>query len=182
VKGMLAKAKKKVGWEKAFTLVFLCESSDDSHECSASEGIEVTLPGDTLIKLAPLLRAAAAVIKLAAAVGRLYNLPLPDGVPFKSFASDYSEQLETLVAAAGEGQEAVAKAKDGTKLSQRATAEGGALEKGLVYDLLKKAAKEPKKDSPIGGLTKHTTGEGGVRWLCAAHSKLAAAGEEEKTE
>jgi hypothetical protein len=163
LKAWVARGKQKVGWSKHFTLVFLCEASSGEC-CSASEGIPVSLPGATLVKLAPLLKAAAAVLKVAATVGRVYGLPLPAGVPFAAFASSYSEELEAGVAAAVQGEAAA------TQAAQKAAGHGseGALESNAVRELLPpddlRGALERGR---CGGLTKVTTGDLGVLWLCA---------------
>jgi hypothetical protein len=179
--GVLGKLKRKVGWERAFTLAFLCEAPHDGHNCSPSEGVAVTLPGPALVKLAPLLRVAAAVLQAGALAARVYGLPVPvgGGRPVPALEG---EQLEALVAAAAKAGRAAGQAAEGGKLAQRAApGEGGegVLARGVVRELLRQAGQAPVAGGAppvrVGGLTKRTSGEHGVVWLCPAHAAAAAA-------
>lgn len=89
------------GLKQAHTLVFCCEGNTFAPHISCSkpahEGFEFTTDGPTLVRLAPAVKMAGGLLRLASGLGKIAGLPLPSEIPFIGSLDDLDATLVSRV-------------------------------------------------------------------------------------
>jgi len=180
---------------KRYDLCFVCEGCTlfPMTECSCgnklNNSVRFKMPGATLKKLTPALKAAAMLYKVASVAGNAAGVRLTLEIPGVSdvveFAKAVNNVVDEFAAVAGEAgvtskvMGAAPKVIVKDHGQSGAAAASGTRAYGAAYTalatLLKQSGVVPK-DNTCRGLLKVTDREGGaVYWVCKAHAEAHAA-------